>query len=420
MNDKEFYTHILGIKLPWYVDRVELNKNNSRVDIYIEHEADIQVRCPECKEFYAVYDHGRERIYRHLDTCQLETYVHVKLPRANCPKHGIKQIESEFGENDTSMTHAFECHVIEVAQACDVQAAGRLCRLTWDKSWNAIERAVERGLARKKKRIPVQIGVDEKSFGKGHKYETIVYDLAGSNVEFVCDNRKQESLEEYYQQFSKRQLKRVKAIAMDMWDPYIAATKAYIVDAESKIVFDRFHVMKLVLDGVDKVRRQEQAILAESKNDVLTGTKYLWLWSKENVPEYRRYEFEQLRNQDLKVCRAWGLKENIRHMWTYRSKSWMWRFFNNWYLWAVHSRLAPMIKAAKTLKAHIANIITYADLRITNALGESLNSKIEKIKRMACGFRNRAHYRLAIYFHCGGLSLFPKRSRLSSLRFRPC
>jgi transposase len=97
-------------------------------------------------------------------------------------------------------------------------------------------------------------------------------------------------------------------------------------------------------------------------------------------------------------------------MWAFANKAWMSRFFRTWYFWATHSHLKPMVAAAKTLKSHISNIVTYATHRLTNALGESLNCRIEKVKRLACGFRNRNNYKTAIYFHCGGLSLMPIRS----------
>jgi transposase len=331
----------------------------------------------------------------------------------------VKQITSELGENGSEMTYAFERFVIRVAQECNMEATGRLCHLSWDQSWNALERAVARGLARKEHRIPSRIGVDEKAIAKGHKYESLIYDLDEGTVEYVVDDRKQESLESYYQRFSDEEREGVQAVAMDMWDPYIAATKAYIPEAEKKIVFDRFHVMKHVLEAVDKVRKNEHRLLSEQGEEVLKGTKYLWLWSQENIPEWRREEFENLRMKDLRVCRAWAIKENIRHLWDYRYEAHMRHYFQRWYFWATHSRLAPVIKAANTLKTHIDNIVTYAKHRITNALGESINSKIEKVKRMACGFRNRSHYRAAIYFHCGGLNLFPLPPTGPTLRFKP-
>lgn len=143
-----------------------------------------------------------------------------------------------------------------------------------------MQRVVERGLSRKTKRIPFHIGVDEKSFARGHKYETLVYDLQESTVEYVGEDRTQESLSRYYEQFSEEERESVKVIAMDMWDPYIAATREAIPGAEDKIVFDKFHIMRQMTDAVDKVRKQEHQELMKDDRDVLKGTKYLWLWSK--------------------------------------------------------------------------------------------------------------------------------------------
>ena len=275
MDDKTFYTKILGIHLPWFVKQVVVNEEEQRVDIYVDHESGIKVRCPECEEFFGLYDHAPERIFRHLNTCQMATYIHVRPPRVNCPTHGVKQIDSDFGENGSDMTFAFEGFVIQVAQECSIEATGRLCGLSWDRGWNVLDRAVKRGLKRKAHRIPARIGVDEKSIARGHKYESLVYDLDAGTVEYVCDDRRQESLESYYRQFSEKELAGVKAVAMDMWDPYISATKAYIPKADKKIVFDRFHVMRHVLEAVDKVRKSEHKQLSDRGEDILKGTKYL-------------------------------------------------------------------------------------------------------------------------------------------------
>jgi transposase len=420
MEDKQIFTKILGIHLPWYIDRVEIDEKAERVDVFIDHEAGIRVACPECGKFYGLYDHAPERIFRHLNVCQMATYIHVRPPRVSCPDHGVKQIGSEFGENGSDMTYAFERHVIDVAHECSIEAVGRICGITWDRGWNAFDRAVSRGLSRKEHRIPRRMGIDEKSFARGHKYESLVYDIDRSTVEYVGDDREQESLEKYYRQFTPEELATVEAVAMDMWDPYIAATKRYIPDAEKKIVFDRFHVMRFVVDGVDKVRKEEHKTRLAEGDSTLKGTKYLWLWSKEHMPEYRVAEFRKLQSLDLKVSRAWAIKENLRNLWNYVYEKCMRNYFQNWYWWATHSRLQPMIDAAKTLHRHLANIVTYSKHRITNALGESLNSKIEKVKRMACGFRNREHYKIAIFFHCGGLDLYPIPPANPTMAFRTC
>lgn len=411
MEIKAFYSKLFGMKAPWSIREVAVDEPRGRVDIFMEHEPKVKFPCPVCEEFCGVYDHAPEREFRHLNTCQMETWLHIRVPRVQCPKHGVQQVTHGIAEDNTGMTFAFETFVLKLERECSIESVGRIMGLDWHSCQRAQARAVARGMERKPHRIPENIGVDEKAFAKGHKYETVVYDNNRSTVEYVCDDREEESLVSYYLQFSKKELAATKTITMDMWLAYIGATKLCVPEAKKKIVFDKFHVMRYVMNAVDTVRKQENAELLAADNPVLKGTKYLWLWSKENMPESRVVEFEALRRLDLKVCRAWAIKEHLQRMWSMGNQAWMRRFFRSWYWWASHSRLKPIISAAKTLKTHLDNIVTYGRHRVTNALGESINSKIEKVKRLACGYRNRENYKTAIYFHCGGLDLMPRRTK---------
>jgi transposase len=302
---------------------------------------------------------------------------------------------------------AQERRCIATLLECDVTGARRLTGLGWGTLWLIVERAVTRGQKRKVRALPEHIGVDEKAFGKFHRYETLVYDIERSTVEYVADERTQESLSSYFKQFTAAELASVKAVALDMWEPYIQAVTAYIPDAAQKIVFDRFHALKYVTEAVDKTRRGEHKELSEQHVAVLAGSRYLWLWNAENIPEQRREEFEALKALNLKVGRAWSLKESLRALWSQFTLEDAQKFFKRWYFWATHSRLPAMIKAAKTLHTHATGVLNFVVHRITNACAEGLNSKIEMVKKMACGFRNREHYKMMIYFHCGGLDLYP-------------
>jgi len=270
-----------------------------------------------------------------------------------------------------------------------------------------MKHAVRRGFSRKEKKAVPVIGVDEKSIAKGHKYMTLVYDLVAGTVEYIGDDRKTESLENYYRRLSSEQLRSIKAIAMDMWEPYFQATMLQVPNAAGKIVFDRFHVMGYVTKAVDTVRKKEHRELMKNGDETLKGSKYLWLYGRENVPESRRAEFNQLRGQEMKVGRAWALKETLRRLWHYVYPASGQKFWKQWYFWATHSRLEPMREAAATLKRHIRNILTYFTNRITNAMSEGINGKIQAIKKMANGFRNPENFKTAIFFHCGGLDLYP-------------
>lgn len=408
MKDTELYAALLRLHHPWRVGEVKLDLAAERVDVWVEQAPGAKWACPECNKTAPIYDHVEERQWRHLDTCECETYLHARLPRVKCPDHGVRQVTPTWANPGSQFTFRFESLVINTLKECDVTGATRLTGTSWDEAWGIMEKAVTRGMARKERRIPQQLSIDEKSFAKRHRYETLICDRERGTVEYVTDDRQQESLERYYRQFTAGELAAVKAVAMDMWDPYVAATKAHVPEAESKIVFDKFHVVRVVTQAVDKVRRQEHKRLVAKGDDRLKGTKHLWLANEENVPEWRKREFENVRQMNLKTGRAWAIKESLRRFWKFRYPKRAEAYFRRWYFWATHSRVGPMVNAAKTLKRHLPNIMTYFKHRITNATAEGLNSKIQMVKEMACGFRNREHYKTAIYFHCGGLDLYPR------------
>jgi transposase len=173
------------------------------------------------------------------------------------------------------------------------------------------------------------------------------------------------------------------------------------------MVFDRFHIMRHVVDAVDQVRKQEHKALMKAGDDTLSASKYLWLTNPENMTGQARARFEELKSAELKTGRAWALKEALRQLWDYTSEVWATKFWKRWYFWATHSRLAPMIDATKLIARHLPNGLTYFTHRITNAVAEGLNSKIATVQKRACGYRNPNHFKIAVYFHCGGLNLYP-------------
>jgi transposase len=407
MRDTELYQHLLGVVAPWTVRTVELSVQDGRVDVWVEHPGRTRFGCPECERELSVYDHSEERAWRHLDSCAFLTYLHCHPPRVDCPDHGVRQVRLPWAEPHSRFTVLFERLAIDVLAACDVTAAARLLRISWDQAWHLMDRAVARGLAAKPLNVPAHVGVDEKTAGKGQDYITVVSDLDAGTVEFVADERRQASLDGYFEKFTAEQLSGVQAVAMDMWEPFAASVRAHLSDAEDKIVFDRYHLMGYLTKAVDTVRKAENRALAVTGDNSLAGSKYLWLYSAENLPTRHHDRFAALRVADLKTARAWAIKESLRHFWSYKRRGWGAKHFKRWYFWATHSRLKPIIDAAKTLKRHEPGLLSYFAHPITNAGAEGLNSRIQAIRVSARGYRNREHFKTAIYFHLGGLQLYP-------------
>jgi transposase len=408
MRDIELYNHVLGLKPPWTVVDYKLNVKEEQVDVFAGHDEDIKWPCPTCQIMLPIYDHTEERTWRHLDTCQFKTIIHARIPRVDCKEHGIHQVIVPWAEDRARFTALFERLAIDVLQECNVEAATRILNISWDEAWHILEKAVQRGLLRKKERLYTYIGVDEKSVAKGHSYFTIVTDLEDSKVVYISEGRTQQSLDGFFMSLTDEQKKNIKGIAMDMWDPYISSVRQHIPDGEKKIVFDRFHIMMHMVKAVDMVRKDEHWKLLKSGDGTLSGSKFLWLYSKENLPDKLLNRFEDLKEMHLKTGRAWAIKENLRELWSFVSRFGAERHWKRWYNWASHSRLEPIIKAAQTIKDHVGNVLTYFTHRITNATSEGMNSKIQTIKKMAYGFRNIENFKASILFHCGGLDLYPE------------
>ena len=319
----------------------------------------------------------------------------------------MRQARLPWAEAGSRFTHLFEALTIDVLLAANVKRAAQLLRISWDQAWHLMERAVLRGRAAKGAALPRQIGIDEKAIAKGHRHMTLVCDLEAATVDYIDEGRTKENLAAYFTAFTEQQRSGIEAISLDMWPAYINACRAHVPQAEGKMVFDRFHIMQHVGQGVDRVRKQEHKELLQQGDTTLTRSKHLWLYSAENMLAAAQARFEQIKHGKLKTARAWAMKESLREMWSYTSAGWARRFWDRWYFWATHSRLAPMIEKAKLMARHLPNILTYFTHRLTNAVAEGLNSKIATVQKRTCGFRNRDHFKIVVYFHCGGLDLYP-------------
>src|SRR5258708_1531031 len=160
MHDTELYRHLLGLQSPWSVARVEVGVKEQKVNVWAEHAENARWACPDCKTELALYDHSEERSWRHLDSCQFQTFLHARIPRVSCPTHGVRQVQVAWAEPRSRFTALFERFAIDVLLETSVKGATRLLRISWDEAWSLMERAVERGQAKKRRRVIARVGVD--------------------------------------------------------------------------------------------------------------------------------------------------------------------------------------------------------------------------------------------------------------------
>jgi len=206
VQDHELYRRILGIEAPWFVDSVELTLEAGEIHVHLRHHDMIEWPCPECGAACKLYDHQPERQWRHLDTCQYRTILHAEPPRSECRDHGVKVIPLPWAEPSSRFTALFEALAIAWLKAASQKAVAGLLKLSWDEIHGILERAVQRGLGRRQGELVSEVGIDEKAFRKGHSYLTLVNDLVRGRVLYVAEDRKQSSLDGFWETLTEEQI----------------------------------------------------------------------------------------------------------------------------------------------------------------------------------------------------------------------
>jgi len=406
MKDTQLYSQILGITKPWKVADVKVSLVDDEVEVHVEHQGG-KLACPKCGQACSGYD-KRQRRWRHLDTCQLKTLLVADVPRVECREHGVITIGVPWAEPGSGFTAMFEALVIDWLKEASTSAVSERLRLSWNAVDGIMQRAVKRGLSRRGEWSPVQISVDETSYRKGHDYVTVVTDQEQAAVLHVAQDRDVSSLTEFYDLLSDEQRAGIESVCMDMWPAYIRATREALEGADSKIAFDRFHVAQYLGKAVDHVRRQEHRQLLTQGDERMKGSKYQWLRNRSNMTWHQQRHFSELRRSSLKTARAWAIKDLSSQLWAYRNRTWAEKGWKRLINWMARSRLKPMQVTAITLRKHLWGILNAVIRGVNNSHAESMNSRIKTLKSRARGFRNRERFRNAIYFHLGGLALYPE------------
>jgi len=403
----EHYGRMLGLTEGWKVSGVDLRLEDKRLELRLGWERSGAI-CPECGANMNRHDLSPERKWRHLDSMGFETILLARIPRANCPEHGVSQMKVPWAEKHSRFTLAFEAFAIKVLQASrSVAAAKGLLGLNWESIHTIMERAVQRGVDRRSWEGVETVGMDEKSFLRGQSYASVLYDLTPGQARVleVMDGHDAGAAEMLWEIIPDDVFEKIKAVCLDMSGTFASVARA--MAPHIKVVHDRFHVSKHLNEAVDQVRRKENKILQDEGDERLKGARHLFLFNPENLPESRASQFEDLKNADLKTSRAWAMKENFREFWKCSTFQEAAAYFKKWKRWVMKSGLPEMKKVAKMLAKHLEGLLNFTLFPITNAIAEGFNSKIQSLKADARGFRNALNYRTRILFYCGRLDLFP-------------
>lgn len=356
------------------------------------------IRCPLCGGRDQLKKRGTvPRLFWAPNIGQRPVSIELAVQRVECLRcKTVRQVKLGFADPRYFHTKSFERYAVELSRHMTIKDVAAHLVVGWDVIKDIVKRYLKRRFGKPKLKKLRHIAIDEISVGKGHQYKTLVMDLGTGAVVFVGDGKGAEALEPFWN-LLKRSGARVRAVAMDMSPAYIAAVSKHLLEAQ--IVFDHFHVIKMMNDKLSEFRRdlhRETENMLQKK--VLKGTRWLLLKNPENLDEEHneRERLEKALKLNRPLALAYYMKEDLRQFWKHKSKKQAERFLADWCKRAQASGIRFLIKFAGTLLSHRSGILSYYDHRISTGPLEGMNNKIKTMKRQAYGFRDKEFFKLKI------------------------
>lgn len=345
----------LNIEDPWYVVDYSLNQEEKLLDIYLDFTRGATFTCPHCGAAHAkVHDIlDDDRTWRHLNFWQYKTYIHARYPRVTCEICGkTRAVLIDWARKGSGFTWFFESEVVELMKEMPVAAVARKVGEHDTRLWRVFHYYVDKAMNQMDFSKVSRIAVDETSSKRGHEYISLFVDVDTKKVMFATEGKDSSVLKSFASFLKKKDVdpSNIKEACCDMSPAFIKGVEEEFPQAH--ITFDKFHVMKLMNEALDQVRRKEQ-----DEQPLLKKTRYMWLKNKQNLTTHQEETLVKLKDLNLKTARAYRLKLSLQNMWT-KSTSFATFYFDEWYNWAVRSRLEPIVKMAKTLKKCVCQFKT--------------------------------------------------------------
>jgi len=399
LSQEDLFKLALNLQDPWYIKSIEFSSAEKQLDIHIDFAAGSRFECSNCKSpNHSIHD-TKERVWRHLNFFQFKTYIHSRVPRTKCEKCGtIRLIDVPWARRSVGFTLLMDSLILILSQNMPINAVAEIIDEHDTRIWRVLSYYIPESRSKEDCSLVKIVGVDETSCAKFHKYISLFVDLDRNKVLYVCEGKDANAISSF-----KKDLKNhngtpenIEMFCSDMSPAFISGITDQFPGAS--LTFDKFHVMKMLNEAVDQVRREEQRHNAELKK-----TRYMWLKNPNNLSLAEKEKLGSLRDMNLMTSKAYNFKLSFKDFWTFNDKFLADDFLKKWYFWATHSQIEPIIEAAKTIKLHWKGVINYAETKISNGVLEGINSMVQSAKSSARGFRTTKNLILIIYLRLGKL-----------------
>jgi transposase len=328
------------------------------------------------------------------------------MRRVNCPTCGVKVERVPWAEGKSPLTTEYRWFLAGWARRMSWKEVATCFRVSWDHVYNSVKQAVSWGLSHRNLDGVESIGIDEVQWKRGHKYQTLVYqiDEGRKRLLWIGPDRTAKTLLRFFRFLGQQRCAKLQFVCSDMWQAYLKVIVKKVPHALH--VLDRFHVMQKMSTAIDKVRAEETRQMKEDGYEpLLVGSRWLLLKRPENLSEKQAVKLSQLLQYNLKSVRSHLMKEDFQLFWSYTYPAWAGKFLDAWCTRAMRSKIEPMKKLARTLRNKRELLLNWfrADGALSSGVVEGFNNKLKLITRKSYGFRTQEAYETALYHNLGVL-----------------
>ena len=417
MDNTSLFTTALQLEYPWKVSHVEFIPEEDDPKVMALH---ITIAFERGAKFIFYLEDGSvwadadgnpiettahdtvERTWQHLNFFQYKTYIHARMPKVSDGEGHCPTVRAPWARKNSGFTLLFEAWVMELSKHLPVSVVAKLVGVRDKRLWRFIKHYVNAARELKDYSSVDSIGMDETS-KKGHNYITVMVDLDEREVIYITEGKDHTTVDKFGDDFKehKGEPENVKVITCDMSLGFRKGVKDNFPNSET--IIDKFHVIKHANEAVDTVRKQES-----KSNELLIGTKYLWLKNDANLTdEQAAWKADLMKAfKHLKTGRAYSMRVELQDIYEQcltveEAEPRLKKLCS----WLTRSRLEPMKKLYGMIRGHWKEILNYFEYRLTNAILEGINSIIQNVKRRARGFRNNEYFTTMIYLNCSNLDI---------------
>lgn len=408
MLGKELFEKALSIESPWFINRVNFDEFQKRLDIYIDFDkgSTFFYSEGEIEGYFKVHD-TKKKTWRHLNFFEHECYLHARVPRIKTDSGKVRLITVPWAGKMNGFTMLFEALLLELCESMPIKHVENLTNVSDDKLWRMLEKYVNLALEEKDFSDVQEVGVDETSRKKGHNYITLFVDMKKRETMYIAEGKDSSTFKDFVTNLEQQNgnANNIKRVSSDMSKSFKKGVKENLKNAET--TFDKFHIIKMLNNAVNDIRKEEV-----KKQTILKKAKYVLLKNEENLTEKERKKYDEVKlsKLNLKSERAQRIRLAFKEIYDQESYSDYKKKLKEWYFWATHSRLQPIIDVAKTLKEHWEGILNWYYTRLNNGILEGINSLIQTAKRRARGYRDPKNLKIIAYLLTANLDF----SRINS------